>query len=418
MWILSGVACRIGQRIGLHRDGEALGIPPFHAEMRRRLWWQIMLLEGFAQKLAGAGGTVAVMSDVKMPANLNDSDLFVDMKELPKDHEGATEMMFFLIRCHVGDFLKRSSNNQAYSFDGVWGQLTTTAIRVAAKDKAIDELEAILQRKFLQYCDPSIAWHLMNSFLGKCIIFMMRFMAHSTEYYTSDIKESEKDILFDLALQVISAQNLAYTRPEMQGFIWHINMHFQWKAFIYLLSELRYRTEGSQVEVAWEAIGKTYDFHPSFDKELSRRALPIAVNNLTMKAWTAYIAARGIPANGEPFFIQIIRSRQKQPAKQSEVSKQIEAPEGSVSIPPVAPIGKQLDNYGFPEETHPLPAFDWNSEGWNNEFTITSSMPELLPLDNPEQMSWSTWDSLVMDFSTNGSSDAPIDLSTFNFGIQ
>ena len=39
VWSLTGVAVRIAQVIGLERDGETLGLPPFEAEMRRRVWW-------------------------------------------------------------------------------------------------------------------------------------------------------------------------------------------------------------------------------------------------------------------------------------------------------------------------------------------------------------------------------------------
>lgn len=38
-WILTGIAARIGQRIGLHRDGEKLGLPPFDVEMRPWLFY-------------------------------------------------------------------------------------------------------------------------------------------------------------------------------------------------------------------------------------------------------------------------------------------------------------------------------------------------------------------------------------------
>jgi hypothetical protein len=65
IWIWSGIAQRIGQRIGLHRDPVKLGLLPFDVEMRRRLWWQIMMLEGFSQKLAGTGtGGIILMGDV------------------------------------------------------------------------------------------------------------------------------------------------------------------------------------------------------------------------------------------------------------------------------------------------------------------------------------------------------------------
>jgi hypothetical protein len=221
IWILSGISQRIGQRIGLHRDGKKLGLPPFEVEMRRRLWWSVMMLEGYSQKLAGTGTTATLlMGDVEMPSNVNDSDLFPGMKETPKEHNGGTEMMFFLIRCHVGQFLKRSADSDT-TFDGVWNRLTSSSVKAAIKDKAIDELDAFFEHKFMQYCDPSVTWHLMCRQLGSAIVFMMRFMAHSGEYHKGNLTQHEKDTLFDLAFQVAVCQNLAYTMREMQGFMWH-----------------------------------------------------------------------------------------------------------------------------------------------------------------------------------------------------
>jgi len=52
-WELSGVAMRIAQRIGLHRDPETLGIDPFNCEMRRRLWNQIWVLDVRSAEFAG-----------------------------------------------------------------------------------------------------------------------------------------------------------------------------------------------------------------------------------------------------------------------------------------------------------------------------------------------------------------------------
>lgn len=316
IWILTGVAGRIGQRIGLHRDPETLDLPPFESEMRRRLWWQILMQDGFAEKLAGTGGTT-LMGDVKRPSNLNDGDLFPGMKELPKEHDGATEMMFFLIRCHLGEFLKRSVNNST-NFDGVWNKLSTNAASIAVKDKAIDELETLFERKFLRYCDASVPWHFMCSYLAKAILSMLRFIAHNPEHHGAagvaahaQLPQSERDMLFNVSVQVVEYQNMAYTTKEMQGYLWHINSHFQWKGFIYFVNELRERTQGAEVDNAWKQVQLVYDFHPNFNKEVSGRALPIAVGNLTLKAWEAYVAARGLPGSREPYFIQVLRGKKK-----------------------------------------------------------------------------------------------------------
>jgi hypothetical protein len=361
-----------------------------------------MMLEGYTQKLAGTGSnSIILMGDVNMPLNVNDSDLFPGMKDTPKEHQGATEMMFYLIRCHVADFLKRSSSGNT-TFDGLWSKLTTIAVSIDAKDKVIDELEEAIERRFLRYCDPSITWHLMCSQLGKTIICMMRFMSHSTGYYSTDIAQSRKDMLFDLALYVVTAQNMAYTVKEMQGFVWHINLQFQWKAFVFIVSELRYRTEGSEVLQAWQQVEKTYEYHPSFDKQVARRALPIAVSNLTLKAWDAYAAACGTSRAAEPVFIQTIRSRlgqTRRASRRTDTSKQSSV---DVSVMPDMD-GNQM--------------FDWNVAGLSNTDDMASALPESVPLHIPDDIDWGTWDSLFVDLHTDGAQDGMPDLSMFDVGV-
>jgi hypothetical protein len=196
-----------------------------------------------------------------------------------------------------------------------------------------------------------------------------------------------------------------------------VNLHFQWKAFIFLLSELRYRTEGPKVDQAWNEIEKSYEYHPSFDKELSRRALPIAVNNLTMKAWEAYIAARGVPAAGEPYFIQLIRGRRK-PTKSPDAGTQ----SSGLTAPVPQPVFTLGATEGFALDaqpsTNPLQSFDWNVVDFNASLGNAVGMAELAPLNYPEQMNWSTWDNLLVDFQTSSNDDMAMDFSTFNIGLQ
>jgi hypothetical protein len=39
------VVVRLAHMLSLHRDGQGLQFTPFEAEMRRRLWWQVVLLD-------------------------------------------------------------------------------------------------------------------------------------------------------------------------------------------------------------------------------------------------------------------------------------------------------------------------------------------------------------------------------------
>jgi hypothetical protein len=48
-WKLTGLATRLGYSLGLHREGD-FGLSIFDTEIRRRLWWQITVLEAPASE--------------------------------------------------------------------------------------------------------------------------------------------------------------------------------------------------------------------------------------------------------------------------------------------------------------------------------------------------------------------------------
>lgn len=389
LWVLTGVATRIGQRSGLHRDGSALGLSVFEAEMRRRLWWQINLIDAYAEKLAGVG-RLFVFGDVQIPLNVNDSELNPDMRDPPKEHDGPTEMMFFLIRCHVGDFLRRSGPNNAY--DGTWSRLSQSGVPIAGKDKAIDEFEDLLKRKFLNYCDESIPSHLMAAYLSRAVICTMRFIAHNPDQYEdkgASIPQKEKDLLFDNCVKVISYQNMAFIIKGTQGFAWHVNMHFQWKAFIYILNELRYRINGEDAELGWQQVQMVYERHPDFIAD-SKRALPVAVGNLAIKAWEAFVASHGIPDSETPHFISVLRSQRAGGRRSAQV------PVSASTL--TVDVSSEIPSVEFQPALDPLE--------WDEDFSSSldlgndldpSYITNLPPLE-PDQMNWAQWESLLQSF--------------------
>lgn len=401
-WIFTGISGRIGQRIGIHRDGSTLGLPPFEIEMRRRLWWQILMMEGIAEKLAGTS-TNSFFGDALRPLNLNDSDLIPGMEEFPPEHQGATEMMFFLIRCHVGEFLKRTLPNTG--FDGYWSKLSTSSVNHVCKMKAIDELEALFERKFLRYCDSSIPWHFMCIYLCKAIICMMRFTARNPDRPSAAcLTQQQKDETFESCLRVIKYQNMVYTMDHMRGFRWHVNTQFQWKALIYLVSELRCRTSAPEADDSWEQVGIIYRNHPLFAQDVGKRALSIAMGNLTLKAWDAFIKARGLPQHGEPDFIVSFRAQR---LKRDQSCRPTQPPQPPHTALPGVESGA-YDN-GIPTSGQGQPPLDpfqdaqWKQ--WNTDIEASldfnpsfASMPQI-PLDC-EQMTWSAWDSLLSNYHT------------------
>ena len=98
---LMGIASRIAERIGLHRDGDDLELPVLRSEERRRIWWQLQYMEISIAQLVGAIiMTIYADWDTKLPKNLEDHDLRPDIQTLPPDRHGLTTMSHCLWFVH------------------------------------------------------------------------------------------------------------------------------------------------------------------------------------------------------------------------------------------------------------------------------------------------------------------------------
>lgn len=67
IWTLTGLVVRIAQTLGIHRDGSHFGLAPFEIEMRRRLWWQVCVLDARSSEDHGCDPTIVeAQFDAKM----------------------------------------------------------------------------------------------------------------------------------------------------------------------------------------------------------------------------------------------------------------------------------------------------------------------------------------------------------------
>ncbi|MCJ1437531.1 hypothetical protein MMC27_006918 [Xylographa pallens] len=312
LFILTGVACRIGQAIGVHRDGAALGLAIFETEMRRRLWWQILQLDGQSTHRCGLDiSTWSKSWNSQIPSNLNDSDLYPGMKTMPVEHVGATEMMFCLVRATFGQFFKDTCSRAA--FDGSLGSSTKT---VADKDRSIDELETRIESRFLRFCDPSIPLHILVNGVARSAIYALRLMVHHPRQYPdkgASMPQEEKDMLFTISLRMIELGSMGRSAENLRHFLWHMFVQFQLDVFVYMLGELQNRTSGELVERAWHEVKLAYEFYPEFLDDRSN-ALYVAIRNLTLKAWQRRETelARILGRRPEvPTFVKKLRSRRK-----------------------------------------------------------------------------------------------------------
>ncbi|GMG10667.1 unnamed protein product [Aspergillus oryzae] len=97
VWVLNGIAIRLAQSIGLHRDGTSLNLTPFESELRLRVWWHLCMLDARSPEDHGFELTDNLLNHgPRLPLNVNDDQLYLTMEELPTESEEWTEMSFSL----------------------------------------------------------------------------------------------------------------------------------------------------------------------------------------------------------------------------------------------------------------------------------------------------------------------------------
>jgi hypothetical protein len=280
LWMLIGLAIRSAQQLGLHREKALQSLSVFEGELGRRTWWEIMLLDSYAAKLCGVMSYAGCRDlwDSKRPLNINDNDLHPDMRELPREHCGITEMSFCSARFEVGEFVIMNST------------LCKASQSIPEIDARIEELQQRLQERLLKYCDPAIPNHLMLLMFGKAALARVKLVVRRRNIYTKNgagLSLEERNKTFLLCLQLIELPNTFFSDKVVQRLLWQANAYFPLDALMFMLGELAYRAESLPTDIAehaWKEIEKSYKLQPRLAHDRSN-VIYSAVRNLTVKAW-------------------------------------------------------------------------------------------------------------------------------------
>ena len=406
-WLFTGIGVRIGQGIGIHRDGATLGLSPFQTEMRRRLYWHMSIVDRLASQLAGSGSLIGVgFPDLLMPLNVNDEDLHPDMTAPPPERKGATEMIFIMTRFNFFHYSKRFSNGQTGQEGGDFKSLAMSAFGSAAdREKKITELEDILESRYLRYCDPLVPLHALTMLMARSGITGIRLMAQHPIHRSdggAGMTSSEKDQLFTLSSRIIGYHNQCMELPQLQRFRWETGAYFQFGAMVYLVGELRHRVSGTEVDEAWHQVADIFRLRPELAD--GKRILHIALTSLTLKAWKAREAELiriNDTAEPPPFIAAIML--QKVAAHRKHDKPPHQAGQAPSHVPPT----EQFSTMQTPipsSANGPLGVETWNTtvsdfcnfDGLDDGTTSNN----LGMIDTTSPMDWAAWDSMMKDFET------------------
>lgn len=255
IWTLTGLVVRMAQTLGLHRDGTHYGLPPFQIEMRRRLWWQICILDSRASEDHGADPTIIdQLFDTQMPINANDEDLDPDMGALPEPRTGCTQMTFGLIRFEISSTMKRL----AYVPPGPKRcNKFFSELSVEKKEKWVRDLHERLENMYLKDTDMSVPLYWVIATISRLIMSKMWLIIYHPFQRLdggSSLPREVRDKLFTTSLENVEYSILLETEEKTKRWGWLFRTYVQWHAIAFMLSEMTTRTKGPEVERAWKAI--------------------------------------------------------------------------------------------------------------------------------------------------------------------
>lgn len=258
-----GVATRIAQRMGIHNEASLADCTVFEAEMRRRLWWSLMLFDSRIGQLASSKTvTLDPTWDCKVPLNVTDSDLRPEMKEPPPSHSGCTETLFAVVRSEVADFVRYS----AFHLD-----FTSPALKAIARQQHQDNpgakgadfarLATTIQSKYLKSCDPDNPLHFMTTWTTQSYLAKCRLMDHHSKYSTSCVgwTPSQRDTANTHALTMLECDTKVMTSPLSARFRWFNHFYFPFLAYIHIVQDLQKRPHSETAAHAWEVMSDNYE---------------------------------------------------------------------------------------------------------------------------------------------------------------
>lgn len=297
---------RIAQRLGIHTESMNVKHNILEAEMRRRLWWSLVLFDARMSEMTDLRLSHLVPTwDCKKPINVNDFDLRSEMKTLPIVHPQPSEALFAVLRSEIGDFTRHDPGHLDF---------VNPVLKVFSKKRTVsvtdvgdlDALESMLESKYLRLCDTETPIHYMAVWTTRVAIAKTRFIRFlaTTSRMTTTEKDHCRDMGASIARRMLQCDAKLMQSPLTRQYRWHIFLHFPFPAYVHIVQDLKERPIGDHADKGWIAMTENsaarLHHMDNKDNPMEKKNNPFykIFAGLVLQAWSAREAAVG--AGEEP----------------------------------------------------------------------------------------------------------------------
>ncbi|OAA75923.1 Fungal specific transcription factor [Akanthomyces lecanii RCEF 1005] len=278
IWMMAGIAIRMAQAIGLHRDGSHFpNLTPYEIEMRRRVWWALIMIDARASGDQGTDLTILQDGfDTQLPLNINDNDISVDTKVMPEEREGITDMTITQVSCGLVDVERKMIANQK---EGPASPEMSSAV--------FDQLFARLDHSYLRYSNPNgdiIYW--VGVIIARLVAAKMTLVLYLPTIMSAPQELSsnqQRDRLLVAAIEVAEYNHALNDEEKCKHWRWVFQTYTHIYAIVYLLLSATQRPWSPLLERAWFALQSQWLIPAQYkaDKTVN---IWVPIRKLTVKA--------------------------------------------------------------------------------------------------------------------------------------
>ncbi|KAJ3495795.1 hypothetical protein NLG97_g3137 [Lecanicillium saksenae] len=254
---LVGVVVHLAQCLRLHKDSAGVyDLTPFQREMRRRLFWCVVVLDQRSAEDLGTDPMIPEeMWDTPLPLNINDDDISENSPTLPESRDGMTDMTFSMIRLHT--------------------MQTSVRVRRLASDdpsqtiESLDQLcEEIWQEThdmlYAKYVDPNPSHELVwaAKTMASCIISKMKLTDQCSFYSPEDAHAMTESTQgrsmahLTSAIGVMEQNHSANVDDRWAKWKWVFVAYSRWHGSAILFKEMLRRAWTPVSEQGWVTLHK------------------------------------------------------------------------------------------------------------------------------------------------------------------
>ncbi|KAM5343037.1 hypothetical protein ACJ41O_014003 [Fusarium nematophilum] len=281
-WALTSLVIRLAQGMGLHRDGDGHRYTPFVAEMRRRLWHFIVVLDVRGSEDRGSDAILTgARFDTAMPTPIDDEDFGPDSigPLVPKSSPAENVICMCTAMC-----------------SGIFGFLSHPHFNAAGKAEHFlyteDELIAQIRRlenTFIHTARPSHLPSVYASEIARVVILKLwlNIQYPFTSGPAPNRPRVSKETMLRTSVSIMELRERMTKQQWEDRFAWWTDTYVQWHPLAVALAELCVQTEGELVDRAWLVVERNFPSSRDHIADTARGSLWRPIKKLLKKARAA-----------------------------------------------------------------------------------------------------------------------------------